>query len=93
MGFFSRLFGQKESQVSQSVEPTQYKGFLIYPESIAEQGQYRVAGRLCKEIDGELKTHHFIRSDLLGSEQSANELMVQKAKMCIDQQAQDLFKD
>ena len=51
-------------------------------------GQYRVAGRICKHIDGELKSHHFIRSDLCSSAEQANELMVEKAKNFI-RHAQD----
>lgn len=96
MGFLSRLFGKKEDNQTSSapeVEPLEYKGYLIYPESISEQGQYRIAGRICKEVDNDLKTHRFIRSDLLASLDSANELMITKSKMCIDQQGDGLFQD
>lgn len=92
MGFFSRLFGGSEKTVEvKTVEPVEYKGFLIYQESIAEGGQFRIAGRIEKEIDGELKTHRFIRSDLLGSEADANELMLKKSQMFIDQMGDKIF--
>ncbi|MDF2154486.1 HlyU family transcriptional regulator [Vibrio sp. CAU 1672] len=92
MGLFSRLFGgRKEPEQPKAVEPIEYKGFLIYQESIAEGGQYRVAGRITKEIDGEVKNHRFIRSDLLGSEQDANELMLKKSQMFIDQMGESIF--
>ena len=62
MGFFSRLFGGKEkTEQKVEIEPVEYKGFNIYQDAIAESGQYRVAGRIEKEFDGEIKTHRFIR--------------------------------
>lgn len=90
MGLFSKLFGAKEKP-KQQVEPIEYKGFLIYQESIAESGQYRIAGRIIQEVDGESKEHRFIRSDVVSSEQDANDLMLRKAKMFIDQMNGKIF--
>lgn len=92
MGFFSKLFSGSKTDVTQKeVTPLEYKGFLIYQEAKAESGQYRVAGRITKEIDGELKVHHFIRSDVVLSETDANELMLNKAKLFIDQMGGNIF--
>ncbi|CAM3035844.1 HlyU family transcriptional regulator [Vibrio mytili] len=92
MGFFSRLFGGSQNTAEvKTVDPVEYNGFLIYQESIAEGGQYRIAGRIEKEIDGEVKSHRFIRSDVLGSEQDANELMLKKSQMFIDQMGDKIF--
>ncbi|MGR5094430.1 HlyU family transcriptional regulator [Vibrio maritimus] len=91
MGFFSKLFGGGKAPQPKEVEPVEYKGFLIYQEAIAENGQYRIAGRITKEVDGELKEHKFIRSDVLGSESDANELMLNKAQMFIDQMGESIF--
>ncbi len=92
MGFFSRLFGgsEKTAQVK-TVEPVEYKGFQIYPESVAEGGQYRIAGRIEKMLDEELKSHRFIRSDLMGTKDDANELMLKKSQMFIDQMGDRIF--
>lgn len=90
MGFFSSLFSGKEKQ-AKHVEPVEYKEFLIYQQAIAESGQYRIAGRITKEIDGEIKEHRFIRSDVVSSEQDANDLMLNKAKMFIDQMNGKIF--
>lgn len=93
MGFFSKLFGLNKSASHQpTVEPVEYKGYLIYPEPKAEGGQYRIAGRICKEIDGETQTHVFIRSDLMGSKADAETLMVNKAQMFIDQNGDSMFR-
>ncbi|WBA10197.1 HlyU family transcriptional regulator [Salinivibrio kushneri] len=92
MGWFSALFSKGSDKQSQaSITPTEYQGYLIYPESTAENGQYRVSGRICKPLDDKMLTHTFIRSDLLGSQEDANSLMVTKAKMMIDQNGDRLF--
>ncbi len=87
---FKSLFSGSEKKAEQ-VEPTEYKGYLIYPEPREEGGQYRLAGRICKEIDGELKTHLFIRSDLLPSKDDAIAFMIRKAQMFIDQSGDQMF--
>ncbi|MGY5737009.1 HlyU domain-containing protein [Vibrio antiquarius] len=92
MGFFSRLFGGSEKTAEvKTVEPVEYKDFLIYQESLSEGGQYRIAGRIEKQYDDEVKTHRFIRSDLFGSEQDANELMLKKSQMFINQMGDKIF--
>ncbi|PSW05372.1 HlyU family transcriptional regulator [Photobacterium lipolyticum] len=91
MGFFSKLFGLDKKKKTVEVEPVEYEGYLIYPEPIAEGGQFRIAGRICKQIDGEVKTHTFVRSDLLSSRQDAETFMLNKAKMFIDQNGDTMF--
>jgi hypothetical protein len=92
VGLFSRLFGSSDKGATfKQTEPVEYEGFLIYQEAKAEAGQYRIAGRITKEIDGELKEHTFIRSDVVASKQDADDLMLNKAKMFIDQMRGDIF--
>ncbi|PML39822.1 transcriptional regulator [Vibrio breoganii] len=91
MGWFSRLFGSSEAPKQVVVEPIEYKGYLIYAEPIAEGGQYRIAGRITLREGDSIKTHRFIRSDLLGNEGDANELMIKKAQMLIDQMGETIF--
>ena len=91
MGFLSRLFGKKEQSAAVVVEPVHYKGFSIYPEAIAEGGQYRIAGRITFDSGNETKEHRFIRSDLLINRGDADELMIAKAKMLIDQMGEKIF--
>lgn len=92
MGFLSRLFGSSKKQaVETAAEPIEYKGFLIYQAAIEESGQYRVAGRIEKEIGGELHSHRFIRSDVLSNRNDADELMLKKSQMFIDQMGDKIF--
>ena len=50
---FKSLFGGA-APAAPEVTPTEYAGYLIYPEPMAEGGQYRLAGRITKEVAGEL---------------------------------------
>lgn len=88
---FSTLFGGQASQVAE-VTPTEYAGYLIYPEPMAEGGQYRLAGRITRELDGVVQTHRFIRSDLFANPDDAERFMVQKAHIFIDQMGDRMFE-
>lgn len=72
-------------------EPEFYQGFNIYPEPMAEGGQYRLHGRITRLKDGELQEYRLIRSDLLPSAEQAAELMVAKAKRVIDENGERIF--
>ncbi len=86
------LFGGGQEQKQPEAVGEEYKGFLIYPLAQNESGQYRVAGRIEKELDGELQSYSFIRSDLCMSAEQANELMLNKSRQFIDQMGDQIFK-
>ncbi|MCV3287441.1 HlyU family transcriptional regulator [Aeromonas media] len=88
---FNALFKEQPAQIV-DVTPTEYAGYLIYPEPMAEGGQYRLAGRITREIDGQLQTHRFIRSDLFTNPGDAERFMVQKAHTFIDQMGERMFE-
>ncbi|NVD07888.1 transcriptional regulator [Vibrio sp. JPW-9-11-11] len=92
MGLFSRFFGGAKTKVEPQVEPVEYKGYLIYQEALSEGGQFRIAGKITKQFGDETKTHRFIRSDVLASETDANEFMLKKAQMFIDQMGDNIFQ-
>ncbi|MGB6190395.1 MAG: HlyU family transcriptional regulator [Aeromonas molluscorum] len=87
---FKSLFGGA-APAAPEVTPTEYAGYLIYPEPMAEGGQYRLAGRITKEVAGELCTHRFIRSDLFANPADAERFMVQKAQTFINQTGEQMF--
>ncbi|WP_261818212.1 HlyU family transcriptional regulator [Vibrio gallicus] len=91
MGWLSRLFTGKQQKPAVEIEPYEYKGYLIYAEPIAENGQYRIAGRIVLNQGEAQKTHRFIRSDLLISQGDAQDLMIKKAQMFIDQMGDSIF--
>ena len=90
MSLLSRLFGGGNDR-SEAPEPVEYEGFRIMPEPIGEDGQYRIAARIEAEVDGETRSHHMIRADVLRDRDDAVAASVNKAKQLIDQQGQRLF--
>ncbi len=86
MSLFSKLFGGGGTPPA---EPVEYKGFLIFPEPIKEDGQYRIAARIEK---GD-KVHQLIRADLIRDLDEANEASLGKARQMIDQLGDSLFKE
>lgn len=96
MGLFtaiSALFsGNKSAQQSQKAEEAiEYNGYSIVPTPIAEGSQFRVSATITKGEGEELKTHTFIRSDVLAMREDCIELTIRKAQLCIDQSGDNLF--
>ncbi|NBN63285.1 transcriptional regulator [Microvirga tunisiensis] len=69
-----------------------YKGFLILAEPRQAGGQWQIAGRILKEVDGEAREHVFIRADQLPSRDEAADFMLRKARSMIDQQGDGIFR-
>ena len=90
MSLFKRLFGGG-GESTKDADPVDYQGYRIFPEPVQEQGSHRIAARIEKEVDGELKTHHMIRADTYGTQDTAIEASVQKARQMIDQMGEALF--
>ncbi len=94
--FFSSLLSafsgkDKSAQGSKGAEPVPYNDCLIYPAPIAEGGQYRLAGRIEKEVNGETLVRHIIRADMFSSLDDAVTFTVRKAEQIIDQNGASLF--
>ncbi|MGQ7792965.1 HlyU family transcriptional regulator [Faunimonas sp. B44] len=95
MSFLKRLFGgappaPPEPRVA--AEET-YKGFHIAAAPIPENGQFRLAATISKEVGGETKAHHLIRADVLMTEEEAADFAIRKAKKMIDELGERLFGD
>lgn len=96
MSFLKKLFGLG-SGVAQA--PTKdvpqeiYKGYTIKPSPAEENGSFQICGTISREVDGILKTHHFIRADRLPSHDVAVEMTVSKACQMIDLEGDRIFRD
>lgn len=90
MSLLSKLFGGGGS--SPAPEPVVHNGFRIFPEPAKESGGYRIGARIEKEIGGELKAHHLIRADTYSAPDAAAAASVDKAKLVIDQQGDEIFR-
>lgn len=88
MSILSKLFGGGSKP---EAEPETYSEFRIFAEPQSDGGGYRVAGRIEKEIDGEIKTNRFLRADTCQSREEAERISILKAKQIIDEQGDKLF--
>jgi hypothetical protein len=91
MSLLSKLFGGKATAKVKYIDPELYKEFLIFPEPVRADGGFRIAARIEKEIDGEVKLHNMMRVDTLPSEAEANQASINKAKVFIDQMGDGVF--
>lgn len=89
-GLFARIFGLGGAS-KPAVAAEEHNGFAIYPEPVKEGTQWRIAARIEKEVDGEVKVHRLIRADTLESEEAARAASVGKAKQVIDEQGERIF--
>ncbi len=94
MSLLSKLFGagRSEPKTKPAPQPEDYKGFLIFPDPIADTGGFRIAARIEKEVGGELKTHKMIRADTVQSEDEAKKMSLRKAQIFIDQMGEGVFR-
>jgi len=74
-------------ETTESMPSVDYKGYQITPEPQSEGGQYRISGWIRKED----KAHHFIRADILSSQQACADEMIRKARVLIDQRGINIF--
>lgn len=90
MSLLSRLFGGSSGAKAEA-EPELFQEFSIFVDPEKADGGFRIAARIEKEIDGEVKTHRMIRADTCNSADEARELSLAKAKMLIEQQGETIF--
>lgn len=74
-------------------EPQTYKDCVIHAEPIREGSQYRLAGRIEREVEGRLLQRKFIRADVFTSLDDALDCTFRKAQQIIDQNGPALFGD
>ncbi|MEE9375645.1 MAG: HlyU family transcriptional regulator [Rhizobiaceae bacterium] len=95
MSFFKKLFGRSSGGASGSwEEPTEtaiHDGYTIAALPMKEGAQFRLAGTISKEINGEIKTHKLIRADMFGSADECASFTITKAKQVIKEQGDRMF--
>jgi hypothetical protein len=68
-----------------------YEGFEIRAAPVNEPGGWRVSGVISKTIEGEEKTHRFVRADTCSDAESAASMTLRKARQLIDERGDRLF--
>jgi len=90
-GLKSLFSGNSSVAPTEASDPIEYKGFTIVPAPMAEGAQYRVAATITKGQDETLKTHQFIRSDVIAGREECIAVTIRKAQMTIDQSGEGIF--
>ena len=95
MKFLKSLFGAKEGggrePAAAQADSVEYKGYTIQPTPKNPGAGWSTEGIVSREIDGEVRTHHFIRADTSSDPDSAAQLMISKAQVMIDQVGDGIF--
>ncbi|CDZ37792.1 Hypothetical protein NGAL_HAMBI1145_40460 [Neorhizobium galegae bv. officinalis] len=97
--FLSNIFsmfsggGKSAEAPAASAKPVEHGGCIIHPAPIREGSQFRLAGRIEKDVDGETLVRNFVRADVFTSMDDAVEYTVRKAQQIIDQNGPSLFSD
>jgi hypothetical protein len=94
MSFLKRLFSRAPAEpAAPPSREIDHKGFTIRAEPYgAEGGQYQTAGRVSKEVGGEVKEHRFVRADRFASLEDALEFSLSKGRQIVDEQGERLFR-
>ena len=89
------IFSGKDrpAPAARGAEPVAYNGCTIYPAPMPEGGQFRLAGRIEKEVEGETLVRHLVRADMFSSMDDAVTFTIRKAEQIIDQNGASLFSD
>ena len=92
--FFAKIFGSgdKEESAAEPADSIEYNGFTITSAPIKEGGQFKTAGKISKDVDGELKSSEFIRADNHSDRDSAVNHSNRKAQQIIDEQGEGMFE-
>ncbi|MBB5723289.1 hypothetical protein FHS72_002929 [Loktanella ponticola] len=88
MSWLSKMFGGGSPKGPVAEE---YNGFRIFAEPMQDGKRYRIAARIEREIDGEVKSHQLIRADTLEGLDAAIEASAAKARQVIDEQGERIF--
>ncbi len=92
MKFLRGLGGNKAEEAARH-EAVEYKGFSIVPTPRKVQGGWTTEGIISKSAGDDTRSEHFIRADMLMSEEDAVDYSVNKARKIIDEQGERLFKE
>jgi len=92
-GGASQTGTEKSAGPAVSAEPQMHGGCTIHATPQREGNQFRLMGRIEKEVNGETLVRNFIRADVFTSSDDAVESTFRKAQQIIDQNGPSLFGD
>ena len=93
ISMFSGGGDKSDATSAPAAEPLVYGDCRIFAEPLREGNQFRLAGRIEKDVNGQVLTRSFVRADVFTSHEDAAEYAVRKAQQIIDQNGPSLFSD
>jgi len=91
MSFLKKLFGGEDGGGDKPLGTEEYKAYRITAVQMVQNGEYVLAGTVEKDINGEVKTHKFVRADRLPSADMAAKAALAKGRQLVDEQGDALF--
>ena len=92
MKFLRRRLGGGDGGKAVEREAVDYKGYSIVPAPRKVAGGWTTEGIISKTTGEDTRSEHFIRADMLQSEEDAVDYSVTKAKKIIDELGERLFR-
>ncbi|HUH77681.1 MAG TPA: HlyU family transcriptional regulator [Devosia sp.] len=97
MSFLKKLFGGADTQTKapagdKILGEEEYKSFLIKAVEMKVGSELQLAGKIEKEIAGELKSYSFIRADRMSSREDVTAMALSKGRQIIDEQGEQIFR-
>lgn len=94
MALFKKLFGGGEKGPAAPAGPDgeeDYKGHTIRATLMQQGSEYGLAGEVEKTVEGETRTHRFIRADRFNDKEAAVAATLRKGRQLVDEQGDRLF--
>ena len=96
MSFLKSLFGGRkpaEEKPAGPVKSIEHNGFTIHATPYQEGGQYQLCGVIDAEkvIDGETRSHRFIRADRFPGQAEAADFTLVKGQQIVDMEGEQDF--
>ena len=95
MSFLKSLFGGRkpaDDKPAGPVKSIEHNGFTIHATPYQEGGQWQLCGVVEKTVDGELKSHRFVRADRFPGVAEAADFTLVKGQQLVDQQGESIFR-
>jgi hypothetical protein len=90
--FLRRGGGRREGRPAEVAERETYQGFVVLARPIREQGQWRLAGSICREGDEEGARHDFVRADTMADREECIRMSLLKGRQLVDEQGDRLLR-
>lgn len=84
--------GDAAADAASATATLDYNGFTIEATPLSEGGQFRTAGYISGEHEGEVRRVQFIRADVSSDKQTATDHALSKGKQIIDEQGPGLLQ-